>query len=80
MLNGMPVSADPPFTGAAGFIGSHLVERLIRDEYYVIGVDCFTDYYPRWMKERNLERLQGHEYSALIEANMLDLDLAALLR
>ena len=32
-------------TGAAGFIGSHLSERLLNDGYAVIGVDCFTDYY-----------------------------------
>ena len=34
-------------TGAAGFIGSTLAERLVRDGADVIGVDCFTDYYPR---------------------------------
>jgi len=44
-------------TGAAGFIGSHLSERLITEGYEVIGVDCFTDYYPRGMKERNIHTL-----------------------
>jgi nucleoside-diphosphate-sugar epimerase len=39
-------------TGAAGFIGSHLSERLIVEGYEVIGVDCFTDYYLRSVKER----------------------------
>jgi UDP-glucose 4-epimerase len=34
-------------TGAAGFIGSHLCERLLADGWRVTGVDCFTDYYPR---------------------------------
>jgi nucleoside-diphosphate-sugar epimerase len=41
-------------TGAAGFIGSHLCERLLADGHEVVGVDCFTDYYPRQQKEANL--------------------------
>jgi len=41
-------------TGAAGFIGSHLCERLLADGHTVTGVDCFTDYYPRAVKTRNL--------------------------
>jgi len=34
-------------TGCAGFIGSHLSERLVRDENLVVGVDCLTDHYSR---------------------------------
>src|SRR5262245_28936673 len=41
-------------TGAAGFIGSHLCDRLLADGNAVTGVDCFTPYYPRAVKERNL--------------------------
>jgi len=41
-------------TGAAGFIGSHLVERLLADGHDVVGVDSFTDYYKRAAKERNI--------------------------
>jgi nucleoside-diphosphate-sugar epimerase len=41
-------------TGAAGFIGSHLCERLLADGHAVTGIDCFTNYYPRRVKERNL--------------------------
>ena len=41
-------------TGAAGFIGSTLAERLLADGADVVGIDCFTDYYPRAIKERNL--------------------------
>ncbi len=67
-------------TGVAGFIGSHLAERLIREGNHVVGIDCFADYYPRWMKECNLENLQGHERFTLIEADLLDLNLAAFLR
>ena len=36
-------------TGAAGFIGSTLSERLVADGAEVVGLDCFTDYYPRPM-------------------------------
>ena len=41
-------------TGVAGFVGSHLAERLLADGQEVVGLDCFTDYYPRPVKERNL--------------------------
>jgi nucleoside-diphosphate-sugar epimerase len=42
-------------TGCAGFIGSHLTETLLKRGHEVIGVDAFTDYYPRPRKESNLE-------------------------
>jgi nucleoside-diphosphate-sugar epimerase len=48
-------------TGAAGFIGSHLSERLVAEGYEVIGVDCFTDYYPRPVKEGNLAELHNSD-------------------
>ncbi len=47
-------------TGSAGFIGSHLCERLVRDGHTVAGVDAFIPYYPRWMKESNLIALRQH--------------------
>jgi UDP-glucuronate 4-epimerase len=40
-------------TGAAGFIGSHLVEKLQADGHEVVAVDCFTDYYDPALKEEN---------------------------
>lgn len=40
-------------TGAAGFIGSHMCERLVREGHEVVGVDCFTDYYSRAIKDIN---------------------------
>lgn len=40
-------------TGAAGFIGSHLAERLLALGHDVCGVDCFTDYYTRDLKALN---------------------------
>ena len=36
-------------TGAAGFIGSTLADRLVAEGADVVGLDCFTDYYPRPM-------------------------------
>ena len=41
-------------TGVAGFVGSHVAERLLTDGHEVVALDCFTDYYPREVKERNL--------------------------
>jgi nucleoside-diphosphate-sugar epimerase len=42
-------------TGAAGFIGSHLCERLLHDGHDVVGIDAFVPYYPREIKEANLQ-------------------------
>ena len=47
-------------TGAAGFIGSHLCERLLQDGHQVIGLDCFIPYYPRAVKEANLAEARHH--------------------
>ncbi len=45
-------------TGAAGFIGSHLAERLRDHGHDVVGVDCFTDYYDVAIKEENARALE----------------------
>jgi nucleoside-diphosphate-sugar epimerase len=47
-------------TGAAGFIGSHLCERLLQDGHEVAGVDAFIPYYPRSIKEANLAAFRHH--------------------
>ena len=44
-------------TGVAGFIGSTLAESLTADGVEVVGLDCFTDYYGREIKEHNLRTL-----------------------
>jgi nucleoside-diphosphate-sugar epimerase len=62
-------------TGAAGFIGSHLTEGLLADGHEVVGIDAFVDYYPRTLKERNLEPARGHAGFRLIEGRLEDLDL-----
>jgi UDP-glucuronate 4-epimerase len=46
-------------TGAAGFIGSHLSERLVADGHSVIGVDAFIPYYPKAIKEANVAALRA---------------------
>ena len=45
-------------TGCAGFLGSHLCEALVGGGHTVVGVDCFSDYYPRTLKEANLAGLE----------------------
>lgn len=67
-------------TGAAGFIGSHLCERLLADGHQVLGVDCFTDYYPREHKEQNLEAARSHRKFEFAEIDLFDADLHPLLR
>jgi UDP-glucose 4-epimerase len=67
-------------TGAAGFIGSTLSERLIADGADVVGLDCFTDYYPRQVKERNLSGITQHPRFRFVESAIRDADLQGLLR
>jgi len=62
-------------TGAAGFIGSHLTRRLIREGHTVIGIDSFTDYYPRWIKEENAHSLLKEKKFHLIDEDINTLDL-----
>jgi len=66
-------------TGAAGFIGSTLCERLVAQGADVVGLDCFTDYYPRAIKEQNLCGLAGKPGFRFLESRIQDADLAALL-
>jgi nucleoside-diphosphate-sugar epimerase len=65
-------------TGAAGFIGSHLAERLLADGVRVTGVDLFTDYYDPALKRRNVEAALTHPNYRLIELDLGEADLAAL--
>jgi UDP-glucose 4-epimerase len=66
-------------TGTAGFIGSTLSERLVAGGADVVGIDCFTDYYPREIKERNLTALRRHSGFRMVESAVADVDLNRLL-
>jgi nucleoside-diphosphate-sugar epimerase len=60
-------------TGAAGFIGSCLVDRLLADGWVVIGVDSFEDYYPREYKEHNIRAARLSDRFFLLETSLLAL-------
>jgi nucleoside-diphosphate-sugar epimerase len=66
-------------TGAGGFIGSHLCDTLLMLGHRVTGVDCFTDYYRRSTKERNLAQAAQSPSFRLIEADLIEADLHQLL-
>ncbi len=62
-------------TGCAGFIGSHLSERLVAEGWRVVGIDAFTPYYDRADKEANLASLADEPGFELIEDDLVDCDL-----
>jgi UDP-glucose 4-epimerase len=66
-------------TGVAGFIGSHLAGTLLERGATVTGLDCFTDYYPRPIKEANLATVAAHDRFRFVETSIQDADLDALL-
>ena len=59
-------------TGAAGFIGSHLVERLLDGGAYVVALDNFDDFYDPAVKRRNLEAIRDRPGFELVEADIRD--------
>ena len=60
-------------TGAAGFIGSHLCERLVND-HQVVGLDNFCDFYDIKIKRKNVAKLSKNENFQLIKADIRKLD------
>ena len=66
-------------TGCAGFIGSHLTGALLDRGAAVTGIDSFTDYYPRTIKEANLAASLGRQGFTFVEARIQDANLGALL-
>jgi UDP-glucuronate 4-epimerase len=61
-------------TGAAGFIGSHVVEALLRGRHRVVGVDNFDPFYPREEKERNLAAARRSSSFRLVVADCANLN------
>jgi UDP-glucuronate 4-epimerase len=59
-------------TGAAGFIGSHLAERLCRRGDQVLGLDNFNDYYSPTRKRANEQRLCAYPNFRMVEADLRD--------
>ena len=59
-------------TGAAGFIGSHLCDRMLREGWRVAGIDNFCDFYPEPMKRANIEQARRHERFDLLELDIRD--------
>jgi UDP-glucuronate 4-epimerase len=66
-------------TGAAGFIGSHLVEALARRGDEIVGIDNFDPFYPRAMKEANLTEMGQLPGFTFCEQDMLDVEAVARL-
>lgn len=67
-------------TGAAGFIGSHLVEKLLSQGKRVIGIDHFNDYYDPQLKRNNISRFENHPAFTLIEGDIQLLNWSVLLQ
>ena len=59
-------------TGAAGFIGSHLCERLLADGLIVVGVDNFDDFYNPQIKRQNIKGCLKNKNFQLVEADICD--------
>ncbi len=66
-------------TGAAGFIGSHLSERLLEEGHKVVGIDAFTDAYRPGLKEFNVQGLGGRRGFQMVRGDLVEVDLEALL-
>lgn len=59
-------------TGAAGFIGYHLSERLMREGRTVIGYDCLSDYYSVELKQARVKKLQEKSGFTFVQAELED--------
>ncbi len=66
-------------TGAAGFVGSHLCDRLLERGHEVVGIDCFTDYYARAVKETNVSSPRARARFTFVESRIQDASWPVLL-
>lgn len=74
------ISQKALVTGCAGFIGSHLCEALIDRGFVVIGIDCFTKYYDRILKEKNLSSLLLCKDFTFVEEDLIETPLELYLK
>ncbi|MBN2135326.1 MAG: GDP-mannose 4,6-dehydratase [Acidobacteria bacterium] len=75
----MRESAKYLVTGAAGFLGSTICDRLLSEGKAVKGVDCFSDYYPLERKRKNISEALKNENFEFIEADLVEADLEKIL-
>ncbi|WP_054636647.1 NAD-dependent epimerase/dehydratase family protein [Thalassobacillus sp. C254] len=66
-------------TGCAGFIGSTLVDSLLKQGYEVTGIDCFTDNYDIRIKQKNMKPSSHHKRFNWIQGNLLSIDVKDLI-
>lgn len=67
-------------TGAAGFIGSWLSEKLLLKGWKVTGVDSFNEVYPSWLKKKNIEKISNFSNFTLIKGDILGLKIEEILK
>ncbi len=79
-LSAMTAPSRVVVTGAAGFIGSHLCDRLLTLGHKVVGIDSFTDYYERARKEQNLADSKANPDFTFEEVDLVDGYLHRVLR
>lgn len=66
-------------TGVAGFIGSHLAEKLLEQKYRVIGIDSFTNFYSKTIKKNNLNFCLKNENFSFVDKDLIETDLLPIL-
>lgn len=66
-------------TGAAGFIGSHLCEKLLDSRYEIFAIDRFSDYYSRKRKEKNIEQLRRNPKFTFEELDLAEAKIESLI-
>ncbi|RKZ23497.1 UDP-glucose 4-epimerase [bacterium] len=66
-------------TGVAGFIGSHLAEKMLEEGWDVWGIDSLEPFYPRWLKEWNLEALKSSKRFVFFEEDIMKMDAEKIL-
>ena len=67
-------------TGAAGFIGSSIAEKLLKDGFRVIGIDSFTNFYSKKIKQKNLEFCKKNKNFSLIQKEIQKIDFIPLFK